>query len=120
MPTPNDCDMPCTGNSSQACGGPNRLTVYANDIYPVTNPGANGFVSLGCWADNVNNRTLPYEVQVPGGCKNMSVAACTSVCRGFGFSLAGVEYSGGKYRVSRHVLAPIPFQLPTPSPPRRL
>ncbi|KAF2655990.1 WSC-domain-containing protein, partial [Lophiostoma macrostomum CBS 122681] len=92
--TPTDCNMPCAGNGSEACGDSNRLTVYANGFYPKTNPGVNNFVSIGCWVDDVQNRTLPYEVQVPGGCNNMSVNACTDVCNQFGFTLAGVEYGG--------------------------
>ena len=37
--------MTCAGNSSEFCGGPNRLNVYnytGTDLPPITNPGGGG------------------------------------------------------------------------------
>lgn len=93
--TPDDCNQPCTGNSSQSCGDEDRISVYASATSPVTNPGVNGYRPLGCWSDTVENRTLDFQVQIQGGCRNMSVDACTSTCHDLGFSLAGLEYGGG-------------------------
>lgn len=48
-----DCSMACTGNSAEACGGPNRLTVFTNGKAPppapVNNPGPPGWSLLGCY-----------------------------------------------------------------------
>ncbi|KAF2655100.1 WSC-domain-containing protein [Lophiostoma macrostomum CBS 122681] len=43
-----DCSMPCKGDSTEACGGPNRLTVYET-ASTFVDPGIMGFHSLGCW-----------------------------------------------------------------------
>src|SRR5271170_7390592 len=46
-----DCNMACTGNSSEACGGPNRLNIFysasraAAAAGPFTNPGPPGWQS---------------------------------------------------------------------------
>jgi hypothetical protein len=86
------CNMGCSYNSSEACGGPNLLTVYyANKPAPqgpFTNPGPPGWTSYGCWTDGAP-RTLANAVQVTGGGDNMTVAACTSACSAAGYTLAG-------------------------------
>lgn len=57
-----DCNMVCTGNSSEYCGGPNRLNVYnytgtlptetettsPSDVNPVAHPTGN-WTYNGCW-----------------------------------------------------------------------
>jgi hypothetical protein len=49
-----DCNMPCAGNTTESCGGPNRLTVFNTTIPPgpvgpFVNPGVYGFRELGCY-----------------------------------------------------------------------
>src|SRR6266480_1700166 len=88
------------GNSSEACGGPNRLTMFGNGPNPpsppVVNPGVNGWTGLGCYNDTSNGlRTLPMGGAVLGGPSNMSVLNCVTACQGNTF--AGVEYSGECY-----------------------
>lgn len=85
-----DCDMACSGDSTEACGGPARLSVYSNVVQgaPQVNPGVGGFVSYGCVADSVAERTLPNGVQVQGP---MTVALCVSACQAGGYAFAGVE-----------------------------
>lgn len=93
--TSNGCTMACTGDENQACGGPERLTVYMNaGMSPSTNPGVNGYVSQGCYTDDVRMRTLSSWVAVDRG---LSVAKCTSMCKGGGYAYSGVEYAGGEY-----------------------
>jgi hypothetical protein len=80
--------MGCAGDSAQACGGPFRLTVYTSFR---TNPGSDGWNSLGCYTDSVSARTLSNLYQVPGGTDAMTPEACTSTCAGAGYKYAGVE-----------------------------
>ena len=86
------CNMPCSGDSTQACGGPDRLSVYAQggDAFEPcgTNPGVGGFVSTGCVADSQAQRTLPNFTPVDG---EMTVAKCVSACQAGGYSYAGTE-----------------------------
>lgn len=93
------CNMACSGNSSEACGGPNLLDIYyANKPAPqgpVTNPGPAGWTSFGCYADG-STKSLANGVQVPGGGSNLTVSSCTTACGAAGYTLAGVEYAGGE------------------------
>jgi hypothetical protein len=88
--------MPCTGNSSEVCGGPGLLTVYyANKPIPQgphTNAGPDGWTSVGCWADG-SSKALAHEVQVQGDFSNMTITGCTSACSAAGYQLVGVEYA---------------------------
>lgn len=92
-----ECNMPCSGNSSQACGGPNRLSIYSDlptTALPVDTPpqavAAWGAWTLqGCYSDNVGARSL--GVPAPGG----SVEKCAASCAGY--ALFGVEYGGECY-----------------------
>ena len=90
------CNMACTGNPSEVCGGPALLTVYyANTPVPQgphTNNGPAGWTSSGCWLDG-STKALANEVQVDGGGSNMTVTGCTAACGAAGYKLAGIEYA---------------------------
>ncbi|KAK1462132.1 WSC domain-containing protein [Colletotrichum melonis] len=92
-----DCNMPCSGDSSEACGGSDRLSVFTNGVaVPVINPGPLGWSSLGCQNDP-GPRLLSYRTGVVAGDSKMSVLQCTNACQAAGYSLAGVEYSSECY-----------------------
>ena len=96
--TDNRCNMPCAGNSSEVCGGPNGLTVFYNGLGGIqTNPGPTGWGSLGCYTDSTGGRTLTTGMAVQGGASAMTVALCTSACKQNGFTYAGVEYANECY-----------------------
>lgn len=95
-----DCNMACTGDGTQACGGANRLSVFHTGQTlngPGTNPGPPGWTSLGCYTDSIAERTLVNGVPTPGGGSAMTIALCTSACRQAGYTLAGAEYAGECY-----------------------
>ncbi|KAJ3942105.1 uncharacterized protein N0V96_007596 [Colletotrichum fioriniae] len=70
------CNMLCSGNSSEYCGGSNRINVYQASAKPKT------------------PSVLPSaNVGVIGGTQNMSVGGCVSACTAAGYPIAGVEYS---------------------------
>lgn len=88
------CTMPCKGNSTQACGAADRLSVYSGpgSIVPVVNPGVGGFASLGCYTDSVSARTLSQAGNTPGGADVMTNAVCAEACKASTYY--GVEYGG--------------------------
>lgn len=98
VPYPNECNMVCGGDPSQACGGANRLTIFVNPAYsgPYTNPGVNNFTHSGCYTDSVHARTLSRGQGVLGGSTAMTVASCTTACLENNYQFAGVEYARGK------------------------
>src|ERR1700694_562783 len=89
--------MPCSGNSTEACGGPSRLNVFWSGktppSAPATNYGPPGWNLLGCYTEGTTGRTLRNGMAVTGGSSQMTVAACTYACKVAGYSLAGVEYA---------------------------
>ena len=94
----NGCNMACSGNSTEQCGGGNHLTVfYSGGGNLQVNPGPPGWNSLGCYTDSTGSRTLTTGMGVAGGASAMTVALCTSACKQNGFSLAGVEYANECY-----------------------
>ncbi|GIZ42477.1 hypothetical protein CKM354_000574700 [Cercospora kikuchii] len=96
-PANDGCDMACAGNSTELCGGSNRLNVYQASAAPTTEatPAAlpSGWSSLGCYTDSAGARSLPVGMGVPGDYNNMTIEGCLTACGKQGFSYAGTEYS---------------------------
>lgn len=110
-PQVNNCNMLCTGNQTEYCGGPGRLNMYAlNSSAPVSSPTATGTVAptptpmgpitvgnfsvwsyLGCYSEATNMRALS-DNQNPIPAASVSVEACGAACAAYGYF--GVEYSG--------------------------
>lgn len=89
----NNCNMPCAGDSSEVCGGPNGITVYYNPrAAPHTYPGDYCWEPLGCYTDSVSARSLERRVSTPGGDAEISAELCLETCRDQGFTFAGLEY----------------------------
>ncbi|KAK7017651.1 galactose oxidase [Favolaschia claudopus] len=102
-----DCNMPCAGNTSEFCGGPNRLTVfnYTGDDLPAPPVGGGGggeggataiatdlpspWAYVGCFVDNANGRVLTVEIDS----LNMTMESCVSTCDAQNFTIAGGEFS---------------------------
>ncbi|KAI6024210.1 copper radical oxidase-like protein [Pisolithus marmoratus] len=101
-----DCGMTCAGNSSEYCGGPNRLNLYnyTGSLTTTGNTGGGGgtgtslfvipslsgnWTYAGCYVDNANGRVLGDELDSNA----MTVENCVAHCTADGFTIAGLEYS---------------------------
>ena len=105
-----NCDYPCSGDLNQVCGG-NGVGTAAGKAYislfadssrfdgnvttgaptgPFTNPGVNGYTSIGCYTEATNGRALPNGRTVT----TKTVASCVSACSAQKYIYAGVEYGG--------------------------
>ncbi|KAL8989440.1 MAG: hypothetical protein Q9177_001676 [Variospora cf. flavescens] len=117
-----DCTMTCSGNSTQYCGGANRLTVYGKSGSssssssmgssiatgtsssaattsstgtpgePTAVPTVAGFASQGCYTEGTNVRALGDAVTANGA---MTVEKCAAFCSSYTYF--GVEYSSECY-----------------------
>ncbi|KAJ8496398.1 hypothetical protein ONZ51_g1161 [Trametes cubensis] len=109
-----DCSMACNGNSSELCGGPNRLNVYnftgtlpgppneggggggggnpgPIDVAPVNKTGLPAPWTYGaCYVDNAFGRIM--MTQLPDN-QNVTVQSCIASCDAQNFTLAGLEFS---------------------------
>lgn len=99
--------MVCNGNSTEFCGGSNRLNVYSSSASSTTSSTTStsatatpqqsvpaGWTSLGCYTDAVGARTLANPQYLGGP---MTWELCTSACKTSSYLYAGVEYAGECY-----------------------
>ncbi|MCJ1408115.1 hypothetical protein MMC19_002188, partial [Ptychographa xylographoides] len=106
--TANGCNMPCAGNSSEWCGGPNRLNLYtlnpnATIITPTPTPTPGAPITvgnfkawsyMGCYTEATNTRALSgLQNPIPGAA--VTVEACSAACSAYLYF--GVEYSDECY-----------------------
>ncbi|KAG9312683.1 copper radical oxidase [Chiua virens] len=92
-----DCNMACGGNSAEACGGSNRLSVYTSTgnvtalpIPTIQNTNLPGsWTYKGCLPEPSSTRMFPYELDWT---TNNTVTACLNQCAAFGYPVAGLEY----------------------------
>ena len=57
------CNFPCTGNSSQTCGGNNKISIYQDPTFlPLDDAiDVDDYKSLGCWTDDSSyGKALAY------------------------------------------------------------
>ncbi|KAH7925711.1 copper radical oxidase-like protein [Leucogyrophana mollusca] len=96
--TTSDCNMACTGDTSEFCGAGNRLDIFYSGAQPpaspITVPSVGNWMSLGCYSDSAATRALPYGITVAG---SVTAETCTSACYNAGYPLAGMEYSDECY-----------------------
>jgi len=90
------CNMACPGNTTEACGGPARTSVYSQGelvAFPVPTaqtenlPG--NFKYVGCLHEVDGGRVFPWELEWP---TNNSATVCMERCAEFGYPAAGVEF----------------------------
>ncbi|KAJ6552838.1 galactose oxidase [Mycena capillaripes] len=103
------CNMLCQGNSSEFCGGPNRLTVYnytGDDLPPPPVGGGGGGAAggvnaiatdlpspwsyVGCFVDNANGRALATQLADNA---NLTMESCVASCAAENFTIAAGEFS---------------------------
>ncbi|KJA19113.1 hypothetical protein HYPSUDRAFT_144137 [Hypholoma sublateritium FD-334 SS-4] len=90
-----DCDMACSGNSTELCGGPVRINIFQNLNTPLpvivqnVTAGKGLWTYQGCFTDTVTSRTLGTGVNIPSG---TTAESCTAACQAAGgFQFAGLE-----------------------------
>ncbi|KIP01605.1 hypothetical protein PHLGIDRAFT_123209, partial [Phlebiopsis gigantea 11061_1 CR5-6] len=83
-----DCNMACGGSATEACGGPNRLSVYSNGpitVLPIPTVQTTGLPGqwqyAGCLEEPAPNRVFPYQII---NTNNNSATACLAQCSKFG------------------------------------
>ncbi|ETN46347.1 uncharacterized protein HMPREF1541_00531 [Cyphellophora europaea CBS 101466] len=96
--TSTGCAMPCSGDATATCGGPNALSLYRNDAYvaPANPAGVGGWAYQGCWSDDVGDRTLTgWRVN---DAEALTVEKCAAVCDAQeGMGVMGLEYGAECY-----------------------
>lgn len=78
-----ECGKGCPGNSKQSCGGSNRI-----NLSKYFNPARKSWVSIGCYKDTADPRTLQERIAVGTA---TTLENCRAVCLSRGFQYTGVE-----------------------------
>lgn len=74
-----DCNYACPGDSAQTCGGFNAIQIFST--VPT-------WVSLGCYSDATNARTLSKSLNIAGNTNKK----CQDACLDAGYKYAGTEF----------------------------
>ncbi|RMD45067.1 hypothetical protein DV735_g193, partial [Chaetothyriales sp. CBS 134920] len=90
-----ECDMTCGGNSSEICGGPNRMSIYAVGNLTSYDPPTVKNTSLpgdwqyqGCLQDSTT-RVFPYQTDMTN---NATIEACLNLCHEYEYGAAALEF----------------------------
>lgn len=89
------CTAPCTGNSSETCGGNYALTIAYNATLAAAqaaavNAAAN-YQPFGCYKDDFPTMRVLGNSSTTSS--TMTPLGCAQFCQAAGYSIAGVEYS---------------------------
>jgi hypothetical protein len=89
---PSNCAAPCTGNSSEICGGNSYISIYQDPTFPPVNDSViTDYNFVGCYSEGVGGRALEYQQNLNGD--TLTVEECLFACKDNGFAFAGVEYA---------------------------
>lgn len=99
--------MVCNGNSSEYCGGPNRLDMYhfgsgtlppsSTTSSPVSSRSAapsglpSGWNYAGCYSEGPQGRAIAANQQADN--QQLTIESCIAACSAAGYTVAGMEYS---------------------------
>ena len=85
------CVMPCAGDSTEMCGGPDAINWYYNSaIVPATVTLPAGWSTYGVVAEGNAGRALTYTLW---SSSTNTVESCANGCASLGYTVAGTEYS---------------------------
>ena len=102
------CYMPCAGNSTENCGGPNAIFVFINpNPNVVVDPLPAGWTAKGCIAEPNGGRALTFDASSSIPKDTLTSELCAQTCFNLGYTMSGAEYgSQCKHQThsARHVI----------------
>ncbi|KAK8038020.1 hypothetical protein PG994_014787 [Apiospora phragmitis] len=92
------CDMSCSGDANEQCGGSGYMTIFEDTTFPdAAGLTINDYTPIGCWADNLTDgRALGYPQDQLSG-DTLTTEMCIQACLDAGFPYAGTEYASQCY-----------------------
>jgi hypothetical protein len=77
------CNMPCTGDEDEMCGGGDLLNIFQGvaPVVPPSNPTISGYTYQGCYSDDVGARVLDAQIQMAW--EEMTIENCAAFCTGY-------------------------------------
>lgn len=81
----------CAANSTEYCGGSDRLNVYQLTYDPEVVQSAEGYEYDSCLSDS-SSRSLAQSLNSKVSSSTMTVNGCLQACRAAGYQYCGLEY----------------------------
>ncbi|KAI0460679.1 WSC domain-containing protein [Xylaria acuta] len=93
------CSFPCSGNSSQTCGGDSEINIWMDPTFPPLEDqkDISEYVPVGCWTDDSSNGKALFYRQDNVDSSTLTTEKCLESCLSGGFPFAGTEYGGECY-----------------------
>ncbi|KAI1194905.1 WSC domain-containing protein [Nemania serpens] len=93
------CSFPCSGNSSETCGGDTQINIWMDPTFPPLQDQTTitEYVPVGCWSDDSSEGKALYYRQDSLTADTMTTEACLQSCLSGGFPFAGTEYGSECY-----------------------
>ncbi|KAI0816540.1 WSC domain-containing protein [Xylaria sp. FL0064] len=93
------CSFPCTGNSSETCGGDTQVNIWMDPTFPPIEDQTNisEYVPVGCWTDDSSEGKALFYRQDNLDSSALTTEQCLQSCLSGGFPFAGTEYGGECY-----------------------
>lgn len=89
------CQMDCSGNAAEKCGGPGALSLYhTGTLKTYAAPAAQktdlpgNWVYQGCYSDNVNDKRALFWQSILT--TNNTATSCLNLCADYGYMAAGL------------------------------
>ncbi|KAI5928595.1 WSC domain-containing protein [Camillea tinctor] len=93
-----ECSFPCTGNSSQTCGGDTQVNLWMDPTFlDLDDQTTDDYVSVGCWTDDSSEGKALFYRQDSLESSTMTTETCLNSCLAGGYPFAGTEYGGECY-----------------------
>ncbi|KAI1327871.1 WSC domain-containing protein [Xylariaceae sp. FL0255] len=88
------CSFPCTGNSSETCGGNTEVNIWMDPTFePLGNQTTADYTYVGCWTDDSDQGRALFYSQDNLNATTMTTEACLASCLAGGYPFAGTEYA---------------------------
>ncbi|KAL8947337.1 MAG: hypothetical protein Q9222_006367 [Ikaeria aurantiellina] len=91
-PAATDCNMKCSGDSTQVCGAGNRMNLFKSLAQGATNATVAGWNYAGCFTDSTSARVLNGKYNYDAA---LTIEKCAGLCKGY--KIFGAEYASQCY-----------------------
>ncbi|KAI0402703.1 WSC domain-containing protein [Xylaria palmicola] len=93
------CSFPCTGNSSETCGGDTQINIWMDPTFPPLEDqkDTSEYVPVGCWTDDSSQGKALFYRQDNLDSSTLTTEKCLQSCLSGGFPFAGTEFGGECY-----------------------
>jgi hypothetical protein len=104
MTAPTKCNMVCSGNNAEMCGGSSLVSIFNNTayVYPGNPSTVGAYVYQGCYKEVTNGRLLSAASY--SNSTAMTVESCTAFCQS---NLPNGVYAGVEYAQQVNDRAPV-------------